>query len=83
MNDIEYLKSKHEMAGNLFSMTSSLEDTEKYRLSEEAIQSYHEKGYLPNHEILNQFQVDALEDSLETNLRKLFEENFINGSIHV
>ncbi|PCJ60518.1 MAG: phytanoyl-CoA dioxygenase family protein [Planctomycetota bacterium] len=74
MNNSEYLKSKHEMVGDLFTMMSSAVEYDQYKLSEKDISFYHEKGYLPNHKILNKIQLDALEDGLENNLRKLFED---------
>src|SRR5262245_10293679 len=54
----------HELVGDLFSLPSSAEGWEQYRLSEEQVAFYEEHGYLKGVRILSEEQVEGLRGEL-------------------
>lgn len=60
----EDLSVYHHPVGNLFRLPSTLEEWQQYRLSEEQIAFFHEKGYLPGIRILTDEQVEHLREEL-------------------
>lgn len=58
------LSKFHRLVSDLFQQPRTIEDWEQYRLSEEQIQFFHENGYLADIELLEEWQVDALNEEL-------------------
>ena len=56
----EDLSKHHYPVGKLFRRACAAEDWERYRLSEEQVEFFHENGYLKGVRILKDEQVDAL-----------------------
>jgi ectoine hydroxylase-related dioxygenase (phytanoyl-CoA dioxygenase family) len=51
---------RHELVSSLFSIPRSRDAWDRYRLSDEQVQFFHENGYLPGIKILDDAQVEAL-----------------------
>ncbi|MBI3921064.1 MAG: phytanoyl-CoA dioxygenase family protein [Armatimonadetes bacterium] len=59
------LSARHELVGNLFSIPSTREQLECYRLTEDQVASYERNGYLTGIRLLTEDQVDRLLEELE------------------
>ena len=57
---MEDLSRHHHAVGRLFGPPASAEDRERYRLSPEQVQFFHEQGYLAGIRLLNDAQVETL-----------------------
>jgi hypothetical protein len=83
---VEDLSKYNRPVGKLFARPSTAEDWEKYRLSEEQVESFRENGYLKGVRILTDEQVEALRGELEHLMdpahagRELFHEYHSNES---
>lgn len=60
----EDLSTRHELIGDLFTAPSSIGEWACYRLNEEQINSYHERGYVAGIRMLTGEQVEALRREL-------------------
>ena len=58
------LSSRHELAGNLFTLPSNPEGWAQFRLSPEQVAFFHEQGYLKGIRILTDEQVEVLREEL-------------------
>ncbi len=57
---VEDLSTRHDLVGSLFTLPSTQEDWERYRLSDEQVEFFHEYGYLKGIQMLTESQVDSL-----------------------
>ncbi|MEM9327283.1 MAG: phytanoyl-CoA dioxygenase family protein [Bacteroidota bacterium] len=62
---IQDLSRYHEPVGQLFEQPRSLEEWERYRLSDAEVEHFHEYGYLSNVKLLEEDQIDQLNKELE------------------
>lgn len=58
------LSQIHEVIGGLFDLPRSKDDWDRYRLTPEQVEFYHEQGYLPGIRILTDEQVETLRGEL-------------------
>ncbi len=58
------LAERHELVSDLFSLPKTPAQWEQYRLSDEQLASYHERGYVAGVRVLSEAQVDRLCDEL-------------------
>lgn len=58
------LAERHELVSDLFSLPKTPEQWEQYRLSDEQVASYDERGYLAGIRVLTDEQVDRLREEL-------------------
>jgi ectoine hydroxylase-related dioxygenase (phytanoyl-CoA dioxygenase family) len=83
---VEDLSKYHHPIGTLLARTSSAEDWDRYRLSEEQLEFFRENGYLKGIRILTDEQVETLRGELEQLMkpehpgRRLFHEYHSNES---
>ncbi|MBA2733243.1 MAG: phytanoyl-CoA dioxygenase family protein [Acidobacteria bacterium] len=61
---VEDLSTRHELVGSLFKLLSTQKDLERYRLSAEQVEFFHEYGYLKDIRMLTESQVDVLREEL-------------------
>ncbi len=59
------LKSSHHAVGSTFPRLKDASDVDQYRLNDEQVRHYHEHGYLPNHQIMDQSMIERLRQGLE------------------
>ncbi|QLE02219.1 phytanoyl-CoA dioxygenase family protein [Galbibacter sp. BG1] len=80
------LSKVHTLISDLFEWPQSKKDWEKYKLSDEQVDFFHEYGYLSNIKLLEEWQVDALNEELKELMdpehpkHDLFYEYFSNES---
>lgn len=65
MNTIEDFAEVHEPLTNLFEQPKTPAEWEKYKLSEEQVTHFHEKGYVSGIKLLDDKQVKVLQEELE------------------
>src|SRR5690554_5132093 len=58
------LSTRHQPLGALFDVPHSRDEYERYRLSDEQVNFFHEHGYLAGVRILDDTQVEILRDEL-------------------
>ncbi len=81
------LAERHELVSDLFSLPKTPEQWEPYRLSDEQVASFHERGYLAGVRVLSEAQVDRLREELHELTkpahpgRRLFYEYHSNESV--
>lgn len=56
----------HRLAGDLFQLPQTAAEWDRYRLSAEQVEFYHEQGYLPGVRVLTDEQVERLRNELAT-----------------
>lgn len=61
---VEDLSTRHDLVGSLFTLPSTQKDWERYRLSEEQVEFFHEYGYLKGIQMLTESQVHSLRQEL-------------------
>lgn len=66
---IEDLSRRHELVSDLFSLPRSASEWQHYRLSDEQVRFFHEKGYVSGIRILSEEQIERL----RTELQELFD----------
>jgi hypothetical protein len=62
---IEDLSTRHGFVGNLFTRPPLPEDWEKFRLTDEQVEFYHEHGYLAGLRMLDAGQINALRNEVK------------------
>ncbi|MFP4090156.1 MAG: phytanoyl-CoA dioxygenase family protein, partial [Cyclobacteriaceae bacterium] len=58
------LSRQHQLISDLFEWPQNKQEWETYRLSEDQVNFFKEKGYLPNIKLLEDWQVDRLNEEL-------------------
>src|SRR6185437_295678 len=58
------LAERHELVSDLFAVPQTAEAMQKYRLSDEQVASFHERGYVAGVRVLCESQVDRLCEEL-------------------
>ncbi|MFP4094575.1 MAG: phytanoyl-CoA dioxygenase family protein [Cyclobacteriaceae bacterium] len=58
------LSRQHQLISDLFEWPQNKQEWETYRLSEDQVKFFKEKGYLPNIKLLEDWQVDRLNEEL-------------------
>lgn len=66
---VEDLSRRHDLVSDLFALPRSASEWNRYRLSDEQVRFFHEKGYLAGIRILSDEQVERL----RTQLQELFD----------
>lgn len=64
MTDIRDLSEVHQPLGTLFDASPSADDLAAYRLSDEQVAHFHERGYVSGIRVLTEEQVDLLREEL-------------------
>ena len=59
------LSLHHGLIGNLFTLPKSHEERDRYRLTTEQVEFFHEHGYLKGIRLLSESQVEALRHELQ------------------
>lgn len=81
------LAERHELVSDLFSLPKTPEQWEPYRLSDEQVASFHERGYLAGVRVFSEAQVDRLREELHELTKpahpghRLFYEYHSNESV--
>jgi len=68
---VEDLSLRHEPVGTMFRRPATADQWRRFRLDDQQVASYHERGYLAGPRLLSDAQVDALREQLE----ELFDPN--------
>lgn len=66
---VEDLSRRHELVGDLVSLPRSTSEWDRYRLSDDQVQCFHDNGYVAGIRILSEEQVERL----RTELQELFD----------
>jgi ectoine hydroxylase-related dioxygenase (phytanoyl-CoA dioxygenase family) len=61
---VKDLSTRHYLVGSLFTLASNQKDWERYRLSDDQVEFFHEYGYLKGIQMLTETQVDGLRKEL-------------------
>ena len=62
--DAQDLSHYHKLVSEFFTYPQTPEEWEPYRLTDEQVTHFRQRGYLPNVELLKEWQVDALNEEL-------------------
>jgi hypothetical protein len=75
------LSLEHHPLTDLFPRVATREDEEKYRLTEEQVEFFHENGYLKGVKILEEREVDVLREELARLVERISSNDLFIGTV--
>jgi ectoine hydroxylase-related dioxygenase (phytanoyl-CoA dioxygenase family) len=79
---VEDLSRHHHLVGDLFALPASPEEWARYRLSDEQVAFFHEKGYVAGVRILSEEQADRLAGELQDLVNPEYPGNALFHEYH-